>query len=66
MATTSKTRKQIKVTIPAKKHIEKIVEHLKAQGRAGVSETVIVSDAILALPLPEEKQDQAQPIHQGG
>ena len=51
MPTTTKNRKHIRITLPAKRHLEQIVEILKAQGHS-TSGTAYASDLILAQPVP--------------
>lgn len=46
-----KNRKQIKITLQANDHAEKVVSVLQSIGQS-VSKTSLVSNAILSIPLP--------------
>jgi hypothetical protein len=54
-----KNRKQIKVTLQANDHAEKVVSVLQALGKS-VSKTSLVSDAILSIPLPSAVETKSQ------
>ncbi len=57
MTTYQKNRKHVKLTLPAKEHLEEIIRLLKGNGQSA-SETRYVSELLLSQPLPYYAHEQ--------